>query len=346
MRIFTLLLLLSVLVQPVSALELSPPPVPPSAEELMPEDTSSFSDALSDLLRRALGKLRPDLKEACHISSCILSTGLLLSLLQSFSGSPKKAVTAIGTLACASMLLTGTQSHIRLGADTVAQLGEYGKLLLPVMTAALAAQGGATSSVALYTGTALFGTVLSRLISRLLLPLIYVFLALALCAAAGSEDLLKQLRDLIRQLVSWCLKTLLSVYTAYMSITGVISGTTDAAALKAAKLTVSTVVPVVGGILSDASETVLVSAGLVKNAAGVYGILALLAVFLSPFLTIGIHYLVMKFTAALCSLLGCKALTELTGDFSAAMGLILAMTASVCLLQLVSTICFLKGLQG
>ena len=128
-----------------------------------------------------------------------------------------------------------------------------------------------------------------------------------------------------------------------MSITGVVSGTTDAAVLKTTKVTISSVVPVVGGILSDASEAVLVSAGLMKNAAGIYGIFAVLAVFLLPFLRVGVQYLLLKFTAAVCSIFAPKSITELIGDFSTAMGLLLAMTGSVCLLQLISTVCFMKG---
>lgn len=344
-HLLALLLLLSSLVLPASALELTAPEVPEAGQALMPEDTASFSTGLTQLLQKALGALRPDLREACRISSALIGTGLLLSVLQGFSGRAKTFVSAAGTLAAASVLLTGTNALICLAASTVRQLSDYGKLLLPVMTAALAAQGGAASSAALYAGTAVFDLILGSLISRGLVPLVSVFLALSVAAAAGREDLLKKLRDLIRQLVSWTLKTLLTVYTAYMSITGVISGTTDAVALKAAKMTISTVVPVVGGILSDASETVLVSAGLVKNAAGIYGLLAIIALFLSPFLTIGIHYLVMKLTAALCALLGCKGLTELTEDFASAMGLLLAMTGAMCLLQLVSTVCFLKGIH-
>ena len=211
------------------------------------------------------------------------------------------------------------------------------------MTAAMAAQGGVSSSAALYTGTALFDAVLSSLISRLLVPMVYLFLALAVANSAMGEDLLKQMRDVAKGLISWCLKILLTVFTTYIAITGVVSGTTDAAALKATKVTISSVVPVVGGILSDASEAVLVSAGLMKNAAGIYGILAVLAVFLSPFLKIGVQYLILKLTAALCALFGAKRLTELIFDFSTAMGLLLAMTGSECLLLLISTVCFLKG---
>ena len=345
MRVLMLLLLVLSLPLPVSALELQPPQVPDSAMARMPETTDSFSRGLTELLRKALGNLRPDLQEGSRIAAAIVSCAVTVSVLQSLSGSAKQAAATAGVLTEASLLLSGTESLIRLGSDTIRQLSEYGKLLLPVMTAALAAEGGTAASAALYTGTAAFDLILSALISRLLVPGVYVFLALSVSAAAAGSDLLKKFRDLIRQATGWTLKTLLSVYTAYMSLSGVITGTTDAVALKAAKMTISTFVPVVGGILSDASEAVLVSASLVKNAAGVYGILALLAVFLAPFLTIAVHYLLMKLTAALCSLLGAPHLTDLTADFSTAMGLLLAMTGSVCLLQLISTVCFLKGIR-
>ena len=82
---------------------------------------------------------------------------------------------------------------------------------------------------------------------------------------------------------------------------------------------------------------------MVKNAAGIYGILAILAVFLAPFVRIGIHYLMLKLSAAVSAIFGCKQMTELIGDFAEAMGFLLAMTGSVCALLLISTVCFLKG---
>lgn len=328
---------------PVSAAQITAPTVPDSGEILMPDETESFADGLWELARNAIGRIRPDLREASRVSLAVIAAVMMVPLLKSFSGPTKQVADLAGSVAIASVLLLSTNSLIRLGSDTVTELSEYGKLLLPVMTAAMAAQGGVTTSTALYTGTALFDSVLSGLISRLLVPLVYLFLALAAANSAVGEELLQKMRDFVKWLMSWILKTILTVFTTYMSITGVVSGTTDAAALKAAKVTISSVVPVVGGILSDASESVLVSAGLMKNAAGIYGILATLAVFLEPFVRIGTHYLLLKLTAALCGVFGSKRMTELIGDFSTAMGLLLAMTGAACLLLLISTVCFMKG---
>lgn len=344
MRKLMILVLFSLsLAMPASALEISAPEVPQSGAPLMPEDSGSFSNGLTELLRNVLKNAQPDLAEALTTSTIVICTILLASVLQSFSGQSKR-FTEIATVAfLVSLLLQDTGSLIRLGADTVNELSEYGKLLLPVMTTALAAQGGAAASAALYAGTAAFNLILTSLISVLLVPMIYLFLVLSAANSAMGQDILKKIRDFIKWLISWTLKTLLTIFTAYISITGVVSGTTDAVALKATKMTISSVVPVVGGILSDASEAVLVSAGLMKNAAGIYGILAVLAVFLAPFLKIGIHYAVLRVTAALCGLFASKSITDLVEDFSAAMGFLLAMTGASCLLLLISTVCFLKG---
>ena len=138
-KLILLFLLLYSLAMPVSAMDLTAPEVPEAGLELMPKNTSSFLEGLTELLHNALGKLRPDLREASRISASIISAGMVLAVLQSFSGSGKRAVAVAGVFIAATVLLTGTDSLIRLGFDTVRELSEYGKLLLPVMTAAMAA---------------------------------------------------------------------------------------------------------------------------------------------------------------------------------------------------------------
>jgi stage III sporulation protein AE len=211
------------------------------------------------------------------------------------------------------------------------------------MTAALAAQGGAATSAALYGATIAFDAVLSGLIRILLMPMVYIYLLLGLMHATVGEALLKRLREVLKSLMTWSLKTILYIYTGFIGITGAVSGTTDAVALKAAKLTISSVVPVIGGILSDASEAVLVGAGTVKNAAGIYGFFAIIAIWISPFLQIGVHYLLLKATGAVCTVFAGKEHTGLIQDFSSAMGLLLAMTGTICLMLLISLVCYLKG---
>lgn len=337
------LLVLPKLTVSACAMEITAPEVPSAALDVMPDNTDSFGTAVLELIQNVIAILRPDFVAACRTSLIVITAVILISLIIPLSGKVKKTVLLAGTGWISSILLSDTYAMVRLASDTISELSAYGKLLIPVMTAAMSAQGGIRKSASLYTGTVAFDMLLSSLISEILIPMVYIFLALAIGNCASGEDALKKLRDFLKALVSWGLKTLLTVFTTYLSISGVVSGTTDAAALKATRVSISSFVPVVGGILSDASEAVLVSAGLMKNAAGIYGIIAILALFLEPFLKIGIQYLIIKVTAGLCGILGSKEICSLIDDFSTAMGFLLAMTGSMCLLLLISTVCFLKG---
>ena len=338
------IVLLFVLMLPVQAMgaELAPPPVPESGEALMPK-AQTLSEGLRQILGDLIPLLRPDLAEAAGVSLRVIAAVLLTALLSSFREGMKPLACLVGTVSISLALLGASKTMITLGADTVEELTEYGKLLLPVMTAGLAAQGRIGTSTAMYAATAAAGSVLGRLIARVFLPMLYLYLALSIATGALGEEMLKRMKEMMKKTMSWCLKTLLTLYTSYMGITGAVSGTTDAALLKTTKATIAAFVPVVGGILSDASEVVLVGMGLAKNAAGIYGILAVLAVFLGPFLRIATHYLLLKGTAAVCGIFAQKPLTELIGDFSSAMGLLLGMTGAVCILLLIGTVCFLRG---
>ncbi len=338
-----LLLIFWAVATPVHAQELEPPPVPPSVEYYMPEEDQSFGEGLWYVIKTGLEQLRPDLVEATRACLSVILVAILVSFLQGLSDTNTMTIEVSGTLMVGLILLQPASSLIRLGASTIQELSDYGKLLLPVMTAALAAQGGATSSAALYTGTAFFDAALGSLISNLLTPLAYILICLSIAAAAVPQKILKDLQKFGKWIISWSLKIILYVFTGYMGITGVVSGSADAAALKATKLTISGMVPVVGGILSDASEAILVGAGAVKAAVGVYGLLAVCAICIGPFLKIGVQYLLLKIAAGIAGSIGGSRTSGLIADFATVMGLILAMTGTMCLLLLISTVCFIRG---
>lgn len=342
-RILMIMLLLTACLIPVQAVDLTAPEVPEFGQEFMPEDTSNLKDGLSQMMHNALLRFRPDLKEAAKVCLGIVAAVMTVSLTRFAPGGTDRTADLTGTIAISGMFLSAAGALVNLGAETVVEVSHYGKLLLPVLTAAMAAQGGITTSSALYAGTALFDAILSSLVSNALVPMIYLYLAVSAANSAIGDDMLKKIRDAVKWFMTWSLKTLLYIFTGYISITGVVSGPTDAAALKAAKLTISGVVPVVGGILSDASEAVLVGAGAVKNSIGLYGLFAVIAIWMEPFLKIGAHYLLLRFTGSICSIFASKRISDLIQDFATAMGYLLAMTGAVCLMLLISIVCFMRG---
>lgn len=338
-----LFILIYMLVIPVNAMDITAPRAPEEAEDFMPAETETFGEGLWEVIKNGISHTMPELHEAFGVGLTLIVITLLLSVVGTMSERYKTVPEFAAALSVTLVLLSGTKSMINLGVETVTALSDYGKLLLPVMTAALAAQGGGVTSAALYTGSAIFNSLLSSAAVKIMIPMIYIFLTLSIANCAVQEQIFSKLRDFVKWLMSWSMKIALYLFTGYISITGIVSGTADASALKVTKLAISGMVPVVGGILSEASESVLVGAGVLKSAAGVYGLLAFIAIWISPFLKIGAQYIILKATAAMCAGFGPKRISELIQSFSAAMGILLAITGTVCIMLMISTVCFMKG---
>ena len=323
-------------------MEFSAPAPPESAAEYLPKEADSFGEGLWNVLTAAVERIYPALHEGVRCCLRALCAVVFISVAGQFS-SKKTALELAGVAAVAAILLEPSAELMELGVETAQELRSYGNLLLPVMASALAATGGVTTSSALYVGTAVFDAVLSAAVTGVLVPMLGMFLALSVAHGAVGEPILQRFRELIRWSMEWALKLTLYLFTGYMTVTGVISGTADAAAGKAARIAISGAVPVVGGILSDATDAVLLSASVLGGGAGVWGILTVIAIFCAPALGIGVRYLLLKVTAAVAESFGAGRCGSLIGDFAAAMGLLLALVSVQAVLLLISAVCFLRG---
>ena len=344
-KLILILILISSTSLCVHASPLDIPTPPKDAYKLMPSETDSFAESLLFIIEEAVTAVSPDIKQAAGICLSLIAVSLVLSLTSNAHSGTKQIVGMAGVLTMSGIILSNMNGMVNEGARTVSELSEYGKLLIPIMTSTVAAQGGVTGATSISTATIIADGVLTSLISSVLVPGIYVFLALSVANSMGGHVILQKLKSAVKWIIGWMLKIVLYLFTGYMTISGVITGTVDQSALKATKLTIAGMVPVVGGILSDASEAVLIGAGMVKNAAGIYGLLAVIAIVIEPFLRIGIHYLLLKVTASICGMFLEKELTERLQDCTSAMGLLLAMCGCVCIILVISMICFMKGMS-
>lgn len=345
MKFVVILCLIIALAIPVSALDLEPPPVPEAGEKYIPPDTESFSEGLLYVIKTVLKDITPCINDAAGGCLSLICIVLLTSILGGFSGIATKLVTLSSVLAVGIILLSPSNSLINLASDAVKDFSQYGKLLIPVMTAALAAQGGTSSSAAIYTGSVMFCTILSTLLSKIIIPLIYVYLALSIASAAIEEDVIKNLKKFVMWLITWSLKIMLYVFSGYMGITKIVTGSVDASALRATKLTISGMIPVVGKILSDSSEAIIVGAGVVKNSIGIYGLLAISSLLVGPVMQIGVQHLILKLTASVCSVFGVKKACGLIMDFSKSMAVLLGVIGMMALFLMISVVCLMKGVS-
>ena len=243
-----------------------------------------------------------------------------------------------GTLAVTAVAVADVHSLLGMGTSAISSITTFSNVLLPVVATVTAATGAITGAAARQMAAAVFSGLLVDLIHRLLVPLVYGYIAASVAYAAVGNEGLKRLGALLKWLVTTVLTIVMLVFVGYLTISGIIAGSTDAATVKAAKFAISGAVPVVGGILADASESVLAAAGVLRSTVGIFGMIVILAICLLPFLQLAVHYLLYKLAAALSATVGGGRVCGLIESISGAFGLILGMTGACALLLLVTLV--------
>lgn len=343
--VWACLLLLPLLVLPCLGAELSFPQVDEllqEAESYGVQETDDLGQGIQNILADGLdqlgGLLQNSLQTGLKLLAVVLLCGLAESALLDRGGDGLKVVELAGALAVTTLTVSDMTTLIGLGRETIGRMDAFADLLLPTMAVLTAATGGVTGAAVRQGVTVLFSDLLITAIDQLLVPLLYAYVAACCAHAALGNEGLQKLADLIKGTITFLLTTGVLIFVGYLTASGAIAGSADAAAVKAAKMTISRAVPVVGGILSDAAETVLAGAGILRGTVGVVGMLVVLAICLVPFLQLAIHYLTYKGAAALTGTVANSSISKLMDRIGGAFGLILGMTGSCALILLFSLV--------
>ena len=321
--------------------------LPDVLQDTLPDElieSAEHGDALLDGVawlieraRSALGEiLRGSVRNAALLTIAALICGAAEGVADGAGDTAARWVPYCGVLAIAALATGDLRALIGLGAETVDELGTLSKLLLPALAASMAAGGFVSTASVWQVTTLMVCDLLSDAISRVLLPLVYCYIAAAAAGAVLGESRLDLLADGLKNLLSAGLKLTVAAFTGYLAVAGVLTGSADRTAVKAAKVVISGAVPVVGGVLSDAAESVLAAAGTLRGTVGVLGIFAILAVCLTPLLRLGVQFLLYKLAAFAAGLMGTKALGDFLDRLGEAFALVFAMTAACALVLLVS----------
>ena len=321
--------------------------VPDGADELLGGITvtdvldppGAFEKLFAGIVSKLRGVLTSALKNAVVLVVAAMFSGMFSAVFPESEGNYARLA---GVLAISAVSVANVNTFIGMGANVTDELVTFSHLLLPILTAAAVAGGAVTSAVAKYAATVLFLDIMISTMKNVILPLIYAYIATSVAEAAVGGNMLSGASTLLKWLAKTTLTVMVLIFITYISLTGVITSGADAVAVRAARVTVSTVLPVVGGMLSDAADTVLSGASMLRNAIGVFGMLAVVATCAVPFLRLGLNYLLFKAAGGLSGAVADKSITKLIDAFGSAFGLTLAMVGVSAIMLFVSIVVTIK----
>ena len=328
-------------------------------ENALPEDAARLLDGLTvrDALQPegALRRLAATAKEtlfgalrgAVGSAATILAIVVLCAVGESVAeGQTAEYIGLGGALGVCAAAAGDVTRFIGLGTETLQKLSEFSKALLPCIAAATAAAGAPAAGAARYAASALFFDLLLTLSGSVVMPVVYAFIAACAAKAALGSEALSGVASLLKWLAGALITALMLGFTLWLSLTGVVSGAADAAKTKLAKTAISTALPVVGGIVSDAASAVVAGANVLRAAVGAFGLLAVAGVCLAPFLTLAAQYLAYKAAAGLALVTASRRLSGLIGDLGAAFGMVLGLVGAGALMLFFSMVSGVRAVSG
>lgn len=201
-------------------------------------------------------------------------------------------------------LLSGTalscfETALLYANDVISHMTSFMNKFTPVLMVMLFACGKTVSAASFEPVMSASVVVISVIIEKCLVPLMTFSAVLAVASNVGDGAGISGFIKIVKSLTKWLMAFVITLFTGINAVYGFSVSTLDAVSAKTMKFAVGSLVPVVGGFLSDTLETVLSSAKLLKNAVGVSGILILCGICVIPIIKIGIMQLMLKFCAAL-----------------------------------------------
>ena len=365
MKRWVLLLgLLWALTLPVSAAELPEDYLEGSGvdalEDALPEEAASVLEDYSflgktdtdALMARLWDKVKDALSD--HFSGAARSavTVLLIVMLCSLAGAffpDGKApgyVTLGGVAAIVSAVITDVTAFIRTGTETLYAMNDFSTILLPCLAGVTAAGGAVTSAAAKYAAAMLFMNIMLTVCTRVIVPLVYVYLACIIAHAAFESSDFSAMAGLVKWLCMTALTVLVVAFTAYLSISGLITSSGDVVSTRFAKAAISTALPVVGKMVSDAAATVVAGVGVLRSTIGVFGMIVVVCLAVSPFLSMGLRYLLFKAAAAGAAIFPDRRFSGLIDGIGTAFGILVAMTGTGACMLLIAVISFVRAVSG
>lgn len=321
--------------------------VPEEARELLGGAKASTSldigDTLNAMLERLIENMSEPVTSAVKNGVAVLTVSALCAVAGVFAdGASVRYVRIAGILSAALISLTGVRSLVGAAFEAMDELYIFSGALLPTLAAAAAASGSITGGAVKLAASTLFLDVLVTAANKLIMPMIYAYVAAsaASCAFGGA---VKSAVKLIKWCVNTMLTVLVTVFTAYISVTGLIASTADAAAVRVTKTAISTLLPVVGKLVADASDSITSGFAVVKNAAGAFGILVIIAVTAGPFVRLAANYLVFKAAAALAEPFAGEGLADFISDIGTALGFAMAAVGACAAVLYISVVATLKA---
>ena len=195
--------------------------------------------------------------------------------------------------------------------ETIKKLNAFTMSLIPLITSIMAATGNIASSNALEPILLIIVTFINNFIINVVIPIILVATTLGIVSKISDQIQVDKLSKFLKSTTVWITTTILTLFVTIASVEGGLTSSLDGVTAKAGKTIVASAIPLVGKILSDAFDTIMGYANIIKNGIGIVGIVVIVCICIKPIIEIASLTIIYYLGGAICQPIADKNVVEL-----------------------------------
>ena len=199
-----------------------------------------------------------------------------------------------------TLIISTFSNCISLIKNTIQNLVGFSNSLIPILMTLMLTTGAITSAGMIQPILLLLINFIGNAISNFILPVVLISTSLNIISQISDEIKISKIPEFLNSATIWVLGIIMTLFVTVLSLEGSLTQTVDGVTAKTTKAAVSTVIPVVGKILGDATDAVIGCAGILKNAVGFVGVIVILGICLSPIIKLTILTITYYLASALC----------------------------------------------
>ncbi len=312
----------------------------------------SFKDLMKDImdgkLDQVMGQvgnaikdlLLGEVKSNGHMMGQIIILGIIGAVFSNFSSVfTGSQISETGFFVTYLLLFTYLAASfftsVTIVRDVIGQILDFMKALLPAYFLAVAFAGGSATAAASYGFTLFVIAGVQWLLGNVLLSLIRVYALLVMAGHIAKEDMLSKMTELLEQIVSWSLKTLIGIVLGFQIIQAMVLPYVDSMKTGAVQKLIGAV-PGIGQGVSSVAQMVLGSGVIIKNTIGAAGIVILLVIAAIPLIKLVVLMLLYQCVAALLQPVCDKRIVSCISDIAKGHKMLLSIAASGVLLFVIT----------
>ena len=185
------------------------------------------------------------------------------------------------------------ESSLRTSAvalqKAINDMGIFTSACIPSFTVVMIAAGENAGSAVFSASMVLLGEAGTIISEHLLLPFVDVFLAIGVCSAVSDEYNFMTIGQNIRRFLIWVIGLFVMVFRIIIKLQNATAAAGDQVAKKYIRSALGTLIPMVGGTLSDGVDGLFAVASGVRSSFAVAGVLIVLSIMLPSLISIGIY---------------------------------------------------------